>query len=119
MTKKDLTKISIDEIYSSPPRKKYPTNKIVYNHIDDIWSIDLADFSYYKTSNNKGIRYIFVIIDIFSKHLWVIPLKNKKSQTITNEIMNNLSTSKRRPLKLENDRGTEWYNSIFSNLPES
>ena len=73
--KKDLTKIFIDEIYSKPSMKNYPTNKIIYNHIDAIWSIDLADFSDYKTSNNKGYRYIFVIIDNYSKNLWCIPSK--------------------------------------------
>ena len=119
MIKRDLTKIFIDEIYSKPPRKNYPTNKIIYNHIDEIWSIDLADFSDYKTSNNKGYRYIFIIIDNFSKYLWAIPLKNKYSQTITNEFSNILSTSKRKPLKLESDRGTEFYNSIFQNFLKS
>ena len=43
-------------------------------------------------------------------------LKNKKSQTITIEFMNILSTSNRRPLKLKSDRGAEWYNSIFQNF---
>ena len=114
--KKDLTKIIIDEIYSKPPRRKYPTNKIIYNHIDEIWSIDLADFSDYKTSNNKGYRYIFVIIDNFSKYLWAIPLKNRYSQTITSEFSNILTTSKRKPLKIESDRGSEFYNSIFQNF---
>ena len=117
--KKDLTKIFIDEIYSTPPRKNFPTNKIVYNYIDEIWSIDLADFSDYKTSNNKGFRYIFIIIDNFSKYLWAIPLKNKYSQTITNEFSNILTTSKRKPLKIESDRGTEFYNSIFQNFLKS
>ena len=117
--KKDLTKILIDEIYSKPPRKNYPTNKMVYNHIDEIWSIDLADFSDYKTSNNKGFRYIFIIIDNFSKYLFAIPLKNKYSQTITNEFSNILATSKRKPLKIESDRGTEFYNSIFQNFLKS
>ena len=56
MIKKDLTKLFIDEIYSKPPRRNYSTNKIVYNHIDEIWSIDLADFSDFKTSNNKGFK---------------------------------------------------------------
>ena len=112
MTKKDLTKIFIDEIYSKPPMRNYPTNKIVYNHIDDIWSIDLADFSDYKTSYNMGYRYIFIIIDNFSKYLWAIPLKNKYSQTITNEFSNILTISKRKPLKIESDRGTEFCNSI-------
>ena len=68
MVKRDLTKIFIDEIYSSPSRKNCPTNKIIYNHTDEIWSIDLADLIDYKISNNKGFRYIFIIIDNFSKY---------------------------------------------------
>ena len=116
MINKDLFKIFVDEIYSKPPRKIYPTNKIVYNSIDEIWSIDLADFSDYKISNNKGFRCIFIIIDKCSKYLWAIPLKNKDSQTITNEFSNILITSKRKPLKVESDRGTEFYNSIFQNF---
>ena len=92
--KKDLTKILFDEIYSKPPKKNYPTNKILYNHVAEIWSIDLADFSDYRTKNNKGFRYIFIIIDNYSKYLWCIPLKSKYSQTITNEFSNILKTSK-------------------------
>ena len=117
--KRDLTKIFIDEIFSKAPMRKYPTNKIVYNHIGEIWSIDLADMIDYKISNNKGYRYIFVIIDNFSKYLWAIPLKNKYGQTITIKLSNVLTTSKRRPLKLESDRGdrgAEFYNSIFQNF---
>ena len=116
MINRDLIKFFVDEIYSSPPRKSYPTNKIVYNHIDEIWSIDLAEFSDYKTSNNKGFSYIFVIIDKYSEYLWALPLKKIYSQTITNEISNISTISKRKPLKLESDRGTEFYNSIFQNL---
>ena len=113
---KDKIKIFIDEIYSKPPLGNYPTNKIIYNHIDEIWSIDLVDTIDYKISNNKGYRYIFIIVDNFSKFLWAIPLKNKYGQTITNEFSNNLTTSKRKPLKIESDRGTEFYNSIFQNF---
>ena len=105
MSKKDNIKIFIDEIYFSPPRKTFQTNKILYNHIDEIWSIDLADFSDNKTSNNKGYRYIFIIIEKFSKYLWAIPLKNNYSRTITNEFSIILTTSKRKSLKIESNRG--------------
>ena len=114
--KKDLTKIFIDEIYSKAPKKNYETNKIVYNHIDEIWSIDLADMIDYKISNNKGFRNIFIIIDNYSKYLWTIPLKNKYSQTKTNEFSNILTKSNRKPLKIESVRGTEFYKSIFQNF---
>ena len=117
--KRDLTKIFFDEIYSKPPKKNYPTNKVIYNHIYEIWSIDLADFSDYKILNNKGFRYIFIIIDNFSNYLWAIPLKNKFSQSITNEFSNILTTSKRKPLKIESDRGSDFYISIFQNFLKS
>ena len=116
MIKKYLIKIFIDEIYSKAPKKKYETNKMIYNHIDEIWSTDLADMIDYKTSNNEGFRYIFVIIDIFSKYLWVILLKSKNSQTITNEFSKILTTSEWKPLKKESDQGAELYNSIFRSL---
>ena len=106
-------------MYSEPPKKNYKTNKIVYIHIDEIWSIDLADFSDYKISENRGFRYIIVIIDNFSKYLWAIPLKNKYSQTITNEVSVILTNLKRKLLKTEYDRGTEFYNSIFQSFSKT
>ena len=119
MSKKDNIKTFIDEIYSFPPKKNFPTYKIIYNNIDEIWSIDLADFSDYKTSNNRGYRYILIVIDNFSKNLWAIPLKNKNSQTITQEFSNILTTSKRSPLKIESHRGSEFYKSIFQKFLKS
>ena len=115
----DITKIFIDEIYSKPPRRNYPTNKLTYNYIDEIWSIDLADMIDYKISNKKRFRYIFVINDKFSKYIWCMVLKHKYSQTITNEFSKILSSSKRSPLKIESDRGAEFYNSIFQNFLKS
>ena len=70
----------------------------------------------YKLSINKRFRYIFIIFDKFSKYLWAIPLKNKNSQTITNEFSKILTTSKRKPLKLESDRGSAFNNSIFQKI---
>ena len=93
MPKKDKIKTFVDEEYSKAPKKNYETNKIIYNHIDEIWSIDLADISDYKTSNNRKFRYIFVIIDKFSKYTWSIPIKFKNIQTV-NEFSKILTTSK-------------------------
>ena len=59
------------------------------------------------------------MIDNFSKNLWAIPLKNKNGETVTKEFSNILSSSKRSPLKIESDRGKEWYNSIFQNFLKS
>ena len=63
--KRDLIKLFIDQICSSPPKENYPTNKVIYIHIDEIWSVDLADFFAYKISKNKGYGYEFIIIENF------------------------------------------------------
>ena len=51
--------------------------------------------------------------------MWAITLKNKYSQTITNELSKILTKSQRKPLKKESHRGVENYNSIFQNFLES
>ena len=43
--------------------------------------IDLADTSNISDDNN-GITYLLFVIDIFSKYLWVKPLKNKTAKDV-------------------------------------
>ena len=54
--KRDLTKLFIDEIYSKPPLRNYPTNTTKIKSIDDTWSSDLLDMNDYGIKNNKGYR---------------------------------------------------------------
>ena len=42
---------------------------------------------------NKGIRFLLSVIDIFSKYAWVIPLKDEKGITITNDFQKILDES--------------------------
>ena len=93
--KRDLIKILVDEIYSKHPTKNYPSNKLVNNCIDEIWSVDLVDLIDYKIVNNKEYKYIFIIIDIFSKFVGAIFLKNKNTQSITQNFSNILTKSER------------------------
>ena len=43
--KRDLIEIFIVKIFSKPPKKIYGTNKILCDHINEIWRNVLADFS--------------------------------------------------------------------------
>ena len=115
MTQKNI-KIFINEIYSKPPRKNYATNKTDVYHIDDIWSLDILDLKDYGPENNRGYRYVLVVIDNFSKFGWTIPLKNKNAQTIKDSFENILTNSKRKPNLIERDRGKEFYNNIFQDF---
>ena len=112
--KKDLTKIFIDEIFSKPLKKNFSTNKTRIRSIDDTWSSDLLDMNDYGIKNNKGYRYILVVIDNFSKFGWTFPLKNKYAQSITDAFSQIIKTSRRKPNLLETDDGKEYVNKIFN-----
>ena len=115
MTQKNI-KIFINEIYSKPPKKYYATNKTDVYHIDDIWSLDILDLKDYGPENNRGYRYVLVVIDNFSKFGWTSPLKNKNAQTIKDSFEKILLSSKRKPNLIETDRGKEFYNNIFQDF---
>ena len=40
-------------------------------------------------------------------------MKKEKTQTKKNEFSNNITTTERKPNKVESDRGSEFYNSLF------
>ena len=115
MTQKNI-KIFINEIYSKPLKKYYPTNKKDVYYIDEIWSLDILDLNGYGPGSNRGYRYVLVTIDNFSKFGWTIPLKNKNAQTIKDSFENILISSKRKPNLIETDRGKEFYNNIFQDF---
>ena len=112
MTQKNI-KIFINEIYSKGPKKNYVTNKTDVYYTDEVWSLDILDLKDYGPGNNRGYRYVLVIIDNFSKYDFTIPLKNKNAQTIKDSFENILISSKRKPNLFETDRGKEFYNNIF------
>ena len=49
------------------------------------------------------------MIDIFSKYVWVVPLKDEKDITIVNAFLKTLNHSKRKPNKIWVDKGSEFY----------
>ena len=116
MIKKYLTKTFIDEIYSSPPKHDYPTNKTIIKSIDDTWSSDLLDMNDYGIKNNEGYRYILVVIDNFSKFGWTIRLKNKYAQSIIDAFSKIIRSSNRKPNHLETDDGKEYVNKFFNEI---
>ena len=66
---------------------------------DNIWSADLADMQLI-SKYNKGITFLLCAIDLFTKYVWVVPLKNKKGVTIVYAFQNILNNSERKPNKI-------------------
>ena len=106
----------INEIYSKPPKKYYPTNKTDVYHIDDIWSLDILDLKDYGPKNNRRYRYVLELIDNFSKFGWKVPLKNKNADTIKDSYEKIVKSSKRSPNLLKGDRDRRFYYNIFQDF---
>ena len=51
------------------------------------------------SKNNNEIRLVFRVNNVFSKYLWVLPLKNKKVITITDAFPNILDEFARKTKK--------------------
>ena len=64
---------------------------------------------------NKGFIFLLCVIYIFSKHAWVVALKDKKGTSIVNAFQKILKESDRRPNKIWVDKGSEFYNNSFKN----
>ena len=74
-----------------PIIRKFKKEKVYVPSNDDTWGADLADMQLI-SKYNKRIRYLLCVIDIFSKYVFVVPLKEllllmyfKKVSTIQKE----------------------------------
>ena len=77
------------------------------NAIDEIWAADLIDMLAFSKDNNR-IKYLLTVIDVFSKFVWIVPLKRKTGQEVANAFSRDLK--ERRTSTMWVDRGCEFYN---------
>ena len=77
----DFTMEDLSNEFNKPVINEFERKKVVVNYIDEIHSCDLVDMSKYSRMN-KGYKYIFTNIDIFSKYSWSFPLKTKTIKEI-------------------------------------
>ena len=64
---------------------------------------------------NKGYRYLFIVLDVFSKYGWIVPLKDKKGETVA-EALKTILKEGRKPQYLWTDKGKEYYNKHVKEL---
>lgn len=79
LSQKDAIKfLSTQESYqlTKPVTTKFPTNRIHVHKRNEIHEADLSDLSQY-AKENENYRFLLFVIDLFSKQLKVVPLKNK------------------------------------------
>ena len=94
------------EAYSlhKPVRRRFQRNHVVSAGIDDLWMADLMDMVKY-ADQNEGYKYVLLVIDTFSKYVWLRPLKRKTGDEVEKAFADIFNTSGRTPAKLMTDKG--------------
>ncbi|MCH2405979.1 MAG: hypothetical protein MK200_07280, partial [Nitrosopumilus sp.] len=101
-----------DELHK-PVRKKFLKRFVFVRQVDDIWGADLVDMQTLSKKNN-GFKYILMVIDIFSKYGWALPLKTKTGREVADAFK--IIFKDNTPKKLWTDKGKEFYNKEVSTL---
>jgi hypothetical protein len=65
------------QVNKRPPKPVF--NPIISPAPNVGWQADLLDFQKYRTAN-KGYKWLLVVIDIYSRRAWFIPVKTKGSK---------------------------------------
>lgn len=103
----------IAEELHAPARKNFPRRKVVSLFRGDLYQGDLIDIQLH-SKNNRGFKFILIVIDTYTKYVWVEALKNKSAKEVTRGMGNILK--KNHPKLLQTDNGTEFYNKQFQDL---
>ena len=93
-----------------PIRKNFTKRYVFVRNVDDIWAADLIDLRSHSKVNG-GYKYVLMVIDVFSKYGWAIPLKFKTGVAVTEALKTLFEENK--PKKLWVDRGGEFYNKTL------
>jgi len=65
-----------------PVRKRFARNPYTVTNVMDVWEYDLLDVQSY-TKYYDNYKYILSVIDVFSKFLFLIPVKTKSGPAVT------------------------------------
>jgi hypothetical protein len=100
--------LSTQETYKrhKPVKRLFKRQRIIMSAIDQQWDADIMDMVKFSRQNN-GYRYLAIFIDIFSRYIWVEPLKTKKPIEMV-QVMKEIFSEGRRPLSIRTDRGSEY-----------
>ena len=108
-----LEYLSTNSTYTKfhPSRSNFLRLKVQSYRINEIWSADLADMQNL-SRENRGVRYLLVVVDTLSRVLHVEALKNKLADSCRQALNRIISRAKSRPEKIWTDDGKEFLGSF-------
>ena len=99
-----------------PAKKRFAHNPYTVTNVMDVWECDLLDVQAY-AKYNDNYKYILSVIDIFSKFLFLVPVKTKSGPAVTTVFLSIFDGDPKkhscRPVWVRTDKSKEFYNNIF------
>ena len=114
MSEEENWQVKLADELHKPIKRNFARRRIIANNIDEIWCSDLVEMQQF-SKWNKGYRYLLMVLDVFSKYGWIVPLKDKKGETVMNAFKSILKKG-RKPHYLWTDKGKEYYNKHVKEL---
>lgn len=111
-----MSKLDVVQELHRGVRKNFVRRNYEMRGINDTFQADLVEMIPYERQN-KGYRYILMVIDVFSKRAWAKELKNKTGEEVTNAMTSIFDEYPNHiPRNLHTDQGKEFYNRHFQDL---
>lgn len=98
-------------------RRRFKRARVFTGGIRDQYDIDLMDVTFH-SKENDGVKYLLVVIDVFTRYAWISPLKNKTSASVLHafkECFKHLGA----PRKVRTDSGKEFIAHNIQNYLKS
>ena len=111
ISRKNFEKWLTDQdVYTShkPIRRNFKRQRVVTSGINDLWDADLMDMSNLSVDNDD-IKFIAIFIDVFSRYLYAVPMKDKTPRSTRDALKEVLKElNEERPDTFRSDAGKEF-----------
>ena len=82
-----------------PIIKKSKRRRVYPGFENNIWAADLSEMGSFSPTNRR-VKHILCVIHVFTKYVWINPLKDKKVKRFIHGFIETANKSKRKPNKL-------------------
>lgn len=97
-----------EEVYAmnKPVKRNFKRGRVIAQRRFDQFDADLADMKNI-SEKNDNTQYLLIVIDVFSRFLWVEPLQTKAGEDIV-KAFTKIFTRGQKPRRLRTDNGKEF-----------
>ena len=100
-----------DYSLQKPVRRAFKRARVEVSGPFEQYDADLADMSNI-SKQNSGYCFLLVVIDVFSRFLWMEPVKTKTAKEVL-KAMRTVVSRGRIPKRMRTDKGSEFDNRLF------